>query len=197
MAKFKASLDSFLTDFSCFTDDEKNLAIERILLFCGPQQLRLLSDELPNLVKRDFIRFLPVEIAFHIVRFLDYQTFGQCCMVSKSWNKLLSSCSDVWAGFCDNLGVLNSRKLATIDTDWKVELQEGLRRLKRLKGQSSFFAEQILSGHVEYVMGLCYKNGWLASGMFRLKDWLFYMCGEEKGETFPTPQMSKVCVIAE
>ena len=164
MAKFKASLDSFTADFSCFSDDEKNLAIERILLRCGPQQLRLLSDELPNLVKRDFITFLPLELALHIIRFLDYQTLGQCCMVSKSWSKLLSSCSDIWAGFCDNLGVLSSHKLATIDTDWKFELQEGLRRLRRLKCKSSFSAERVLTGHEECVIGLCYKNGLLASG---------------------------------
>jgi F-box/WD-40 domain protein 2 len=167
MAEFEAMLDNFARDFKSFTDHEKNLAIETILMLCGPQQLRFLSDQLQNLVKRDFIKFLPTELAFNVLKFLDYQTLARCCSVSKTWNRTMSNYPEVWAEACKNLGAVSQKLTRTVDVNWKLELQKALRRLRRLKYRASGFAKRELVGHTNRVTALYYKDGLLASGKFR------------------------------
>ena len=165
MAEFKAKLENFAAVFKSFTDEEKNLAIETILKICGPEQLRMLSDELQSLVKRDFIKFLPTELAFNVVKFLDYHTVGLCCLVSKAWNTILSNNTEIWSRSCKRLGVV-SWKLTTIDgINWKLELKQALRRIKRFRRyRVSGFAKRELDAHTRRVTALCYKDGLLASG---------------------------------
>ena len=165
MAKFKARLDGFASVFKSFTDDEKNRAIETILLLCGPQQLRFLSDELLSFVKRDFIKFLPIELTLTVVKFLDYKTLGRCCLVSRAWNTILSKNTELWSRSCQRLGVV-SRKLRTTDgVNWKLELRQALRRIKRFRRYGgSGFAKRELDAHTKRVTALGYKDGLLASG---------------------------------
>jgi F-box/WD-40 domain protein 2 len=163
MAKFEASLENFARDFKSFTDPEKNLVIETILTLCGPEQLRFLSEELHSLVKRDFIKFLPTELAFNVVKFLDYKTFSRCCLVSRAWNRILSNSTEVWTETCKRLGVVGQKFTKTID--WKLELRKGLRRIKRFRRyRTAGFAKRDLDGHTERVTAFYYKDGLLASG---------------------------------
>ena len=179
MAKFEACFESFAKDFKSFSDEEKNLAIEKILLLCEPQQLHILSDQLPNLVKRDFIRFLPIELVFHVIKYLDYKTLGRCCKVSKSWNSILSNYPDIWESWCASVGVLNSQKLTTSDVNWKLQLQEGLGRLQRLG--THFFPKRNLVRHTDSVRALCYNDGFLATGNSRDGDFPPCMVEGERG----------------
>ena len=166
MAEFKAKLENFAAVFKSFTNEEKNLAIETVLKLCGPEQLQMLSDELPCLiVKRDFIKFLPTELAFNVVKFLDYSTVGRCCLVSKAWNTILSNNTEIWSRSCKRLGIV-SRKSPTIDgINWKLELKQAVRRIKRFRRYGvSGFTKRELDAHTKRVTALCYKDGLLASG---------------------------------
>ena len=165
MANFDAFLHNFANDFKSFTDEEKNRAIELILKLCGPEQLRFLSKQLQHFVKRDFIKFLPTELAHNILKFLDYKSIARCCMVSKVWNNILANYTEVWINACHRLGVAGFRGTNQVNIDWKSTLKNALGRVKRLKRSPlCSFSKRKLIGHTERVTALCYKDGFLASG---------------------------------
>jgi len=51
-------------------------------------ELSLAKAFLNLLLRRDFLCFLPSELAIHILCFLDEKSLATCCLVSKQWRKL-------------------------------------------------------------------------------------------------------------
>lgn len=70
----------------------------------GARQLYHLSEKLNCLLKRDFLKHLPIEMSFYLLKFLDPQSLLSCCQVSKTWNKTVNSCVDCWKRSCDIIG---------------------------------------------------------------------------------------------
>lgn len=168
MANFDEQVANFARDFKSLTDREKTLFLETILALCGHEQLRFLHDELPKLVKRDFLTLLPTELALNVANFLDCQTLARCFRVSKSWNTILSNCTEPFARACKEMGLINDRIL-TKECDWKWTLMSGMRRMRRLlhsNASGSGFKKREFVGHTERVTALCYNDGMLASGRF-------------------------------
>lgn len=89
-AAFEGWLESVSTTFLSLNDQQRNQSLDHLISLSGAAQLRHLSNGLETLLKRDFLRLLPLELAFYLMRWLDPQTLLTCCLVCKQWNKVKS-----------------------------------------------------------------------------------------------------------
>lgn len=87
-AAFEGWLESVSTAFLTLNDQQRNQSLDHLISLSGAAQLRHLSNGLETLLKRDFLRLLPLELAFYLLRWLDPQTLLTCCLVCKQWNKV-------------------------------------------------------------------------------------------------------------
>ena len=162
--RFGEWLEKMSKYFLSLDDTEKNMTIMKIIQLSGPVQLRFLSNKLEILVKRDFFKSLPPEVSFHIIKWLDYGTLCRCCLVSREWNKVISSCNKAWRMASKELGVVRVRK-ETEFSNWKLKFVTGMQRLRKLQNIESFGIRKLF-GHTARVFALDYKDGLLASGKF-------------------------------
>ena len=116
------------TSFSCLSSRDQNVALEGLLYQSCFPQLSILSNKLKELNRIDFIAFLPQEIAFQILSYLD--AISLCCaaQVSKRW-KLLADNDVVWKMIC----IQHINKKCT-ECGW------GLPPLENRRGNVYFFA---------------------------------------------------------
>ncbi|KAG7263119.1 hypothetical protein CRUP_015376 [Coryphaenoides rupestris] len=103
-AAFEAWLESVSASFLTLTDEQRNQSLDQLISLSGAVQLRHLSNGLETLLKRDFLRLLPLELTFYLLHWLDPQTLLTCLLVCKQWNKVINSCTEVWQGVCRELG---------------------------------------------------------------------------------------------
>lgn len=87
-AAFEGWLESVSATFLTLNDQQRNQSLDHLISLSGAVQLRHLSNGLETLLKRDFLRLLPLELAFYLLRWLDPQTLLTCCLVCKQWNKV-------------------------------------------------------------------------------------------------------------
>lgn len=87
-AAFEGWLESVSSAFLSLNDQQRNQVLDQLISLSGAAQLRHLSNGLETLLKRDFLRLLPLELAFYLLRWLDPQTLLTCCLVCKQWNKV-------------------------------------------------------------------------------------------------------------
>lgn len=85
---FEGWLDSVSSAFLTLSDQQRNRTLDRLISQSGAAQLRHLSTGLETLLKRDFLRLLPLELTFYLLRWLDPRTLLTCCRVCKHWNKV-------------------------------------------------------------------------------------------------------------
>ena len=93
-AAFEGWLESVSTSFLALTDQQRNQSLDHLISLGSAVQLRHLSNGLEALLKRDFLRLLPLELTFYLLRWLDPQTLLTCCLVCKQWNKVRGSFTD-------------------------------------------------------------------------------------------------------
>lgn len=159
---FEKWLQKTCHTFTRLTDLQKNIAIEHLLKLCGPEQLRLLSTKLEILIKRDFLRSLPLELCYHLLKWIDPSSLCRCCLVSKKWNKVISNCHQVWQMACRRLGMTMCEDDISNDR-WKALYLKAKRRIRSLKNDKAF-ETVLLHGHTARVFALCYKQDMLATG---------------------------------
>jgi F-box/WD-40 domain protein 2 len=98
-AAFEGWLESVSASFLTLSDQQRNQSLDQLISLSGAVQLRHLSNGLEALLKRDFLRLLPLELTFYLLHWLDPQTLLTCCLVCKGWNKVRLSLSwwlDLW-----------------------------------------------------------------------------------------------------
>jgi len=75
-------LDSVQRRFQDLAESEKTQTLKGILKLCGPEQLRyLVQTYMPLSCFVDFFTFLPTDISYYILTFLDSESALQCCLV--------------------------------------------------------------------------------------------------------------------
>lgn len=91
-----------------------------ILADCTPSELLFVSTTIAPLLKRDFLRELPPEIALHILSFIDEpKPLARASQVSRHWYKLLGD-EWMWKRMCE-----------LFYYDWKDEVAESKLRNSR------------------------------------------------------------------
>lgn len=159
---FEKWLQKTCMKFSELSDLQKNATIDQLIRVCGPEQLHLLSTKLEILVKRDFLKSLPLELCYHILKWLDTKSLCNCCKVSKTWNKVVSTCNLIWQRACKRLGM----KIDENERDnekWKDLYLKARRMMQTLKKDKSY-ETVLLHGHTARVFALFYRRNMLATG---------------------------------
>ncbi|XP_041262312.1 F-box/WD repeat-containing protein 2 isoform X2 [Onychostruthus taczanowskii] len=141
---------------------EKNETLDHLISLSGAVQLRHLSNNLEILLKRDFLKLLPLELSFYLLKWLDPQTLLTCCLVSKQWNKVISACTEVWQTACKNLGWQIDDSVQD-PLHWKKVYLKAILRMKQLKDHEAFETSSLI-GHSARVYALYYKDGLLCTG---------------------------------
>ncbi|PIK41602.1 putative F-box/WD repeat-containing protein 2 [Apostichopus japonicus] len=152
---------------SSLSNQQKCSLLDQIIANCGADQLSHLSTHLEGLLKRDFLKLLPPELGNYLLSWLDPETLGRSCMVSKHWNKMISECDEVWEKNCRIIGYNSTEEAEDLASSngvrWKSVYKTVLNQLEKLK-DSSAFDSKTLQGHTARVYALNYFNGKIASG---------------------------------
>ncbi|CAL1525967.1 unnamed protein product [Lymnaea stagnalis] len=114
-------LNTFISSYSLLTDEDKNFVLDSIIAASGPNQLFMLSTKLKDFVFRDFISFLPPEIAFQILQYIDGKQLLVCCQVCKSWNERINNSQKLWRSLAENEGAVVADKTNDFETLSKPE----------------------------------------------------------------------------
>ena len=162
--EFEMWLQNLCDTFNSLTDIQRNTTVECIINLCGPEQLRFLSTKLELLVKRDYLKCLPLELSFHVLKWLDPVSLCRCCLVSKIWNKVILSCDGVWQNACKQLGLNVEEELPeNSSASWKHVYSLHTQNIRKLKGERAVERKQ-LYGHTARVFALYYHGNYLATG---------------------------------
>ncbi|KZT25335.1 WD40 repeat-like protein [Neolentinus lepideus HHB14362 ss-1] len=90
-----------LQEFVSLGSSDRFQYIQAILSECNASELLFISTTIAPLLKRDFLRDLPIEIALHILSYItDAKTLARASQVSKYWNRLLAD-EWIWKRVCD------------------------------------------------------------------------------------------------
>ncbi|XP_032905324.1 F-box/WD repeat-containing protein 2 isoform X2 [Amblyraja radiata] len=158
---FNTWLESLSGAFITLTDAQKNESLDHLISLSGAVQLRHLSNNLETLLKRDFLKLLPLELSFYLLKWLDPPTLLNCCLVCKQWNKVISICTEVWQEACRSLGWQIDDTIE--DTlHWKKIYLKAVRRIKQLQDKEAFETSSLI-GHSARVYALYYKDGLLCT----------------------------------
>uniref|UniRef100_A0A3B4ZI09 F-box and WD repeat domain containing 2 n=1 Tax=Stegastes partitus TaxID=144197 RepID=A0A3B4ZI09_9TELE len=160
-AAFEGWLESVSATFLTLNDQQRNQSLDHLISLSGAVQLRHLSNGLETLLKRDFLRLLPLELTFYLLRWLDPQTLLTCCLVCKQWNKVINSCTEVWQGVCRKLGWRIDESIQDA-SHWKGVYLKAKLRMMQLKDQEAFETSSLI-GHSARVYALYYKDGLLCT----------------------------------
>uniref|UniRef100_A0A1A7WFI2 F-box/WD repeat-containing protein 2 n=1 Tax=Iconisemion striatum TaxID=60296 RepID=A0A1A7WFI2_9TELE len=159
---FEGWLESVSATFLSLNDQQRNQSLDHLISLSGAAQLRHLSNGLETLLKRDFLRLLPLELTFYLLQWLDPQTLLTCCLVCKQWNKVINSCTEVWQGVCRELGWRTDESIQDA-AHWKGVYLKAKLRMMQLKDQEAFVTSSLI-GHSARVYALYYKDGLLCTG---------------------------------
>ncbi|XP_035302040.1 F-box/WD repeat-containing protein 2 isoform X6 [Cricetulus griseus] len=158
---FETWLDNISVTFLSLTDLQKNETLDHLISLSGAVQLRHLSNNLETLLKRDFLKLLPLELSFYLLKWLDPQTLLTCCLVSKQWNKVISACTEVWQTACKNLGWQIDDSVQDA-LHWKKVYLKAILRMKQLEDHEAFETSSLI-GHSARVYALYYRDGLLCT----------------------------------
>lgn len=172
--RFEAWLQSVSTSFLTLTEPQKNETLDHLISRSGAVQLRHLSNNLETLLKRDFLRLLPLELTFYLLRWLDPKTLLTCCLVCKRWNKVIGACTEVWQGACKALGWQVDDSLQDA-MHWKKVYMKAKLRMRQLEEREAFETSSLI-GHSARVYALYYKDGLLCTGSDDLSAKLWDVC---------------------
>ena len=145
-------------------NSHRNEALDHIIEICEPQQLYMLAAKLSILLKRDFIKRLPPELSYEILKFMTPEELGKCCVISKSWNDIINTNTPLWRNICVNSGVQVKNDLMYMEALFYKSLYiHAKRRIKNIGQQLECMS---LTGHSERITALSYHDGKVASGKF-------------------------------
>ncbi|XP_043916662.1 F-box/WD repeat-containing protein 2 [Protopterus annectens] len=171
---FEAWLETISVTFLSVNDSQKNETLDHLISLSGAAQLRHLSNNLETLLKRDFLKLLPLELSFYLLKWLDPKTLLICCLVCKQWNKVVGACTEVWQTACKTLGWQIDDSIQDA-LHWKKLYLKANLRMKQLKDQEAFETSSLI-GHSARVYALYYKDGLLCTGSDDLSAKLWDVC---------------------
>ncbi|KRX92158.1 TP53-regulating kinase [Trichinella pseudospiralis] len=119
---FNEKLEKLCEWMAHFTDDEKNIVVSNILLYCGPEQLKPVADFMESSSHNYFsenavdpFELFPSNILMHIFSFLEPIDIASCALVSKLWNRFVEY--QGWKSMC----LFNSNyRLASTELEQKL-----------------------------------------------------------------------------
>ncbi|KAJ3191582.1 SCF ubiquitin ligase complex subunit cdc4, partial [Irineochytrium annulatum] len=119
-------LPKMISSFDLYPEQMKNYVLLQLLKRCPSNTLQFVTSIILPTLKRDFLSHLPVELAFHVLEYLDLRALGRCASVSRRWRRVVEEGSAevaVW-------------KKRIVKEGWydAEEVAEEIRRLAALAG---------------------------------------------------------------
>ncbi|XP_014097761.3 F-box/WD repeat-containing protein 7 [Bactrocera oleae] len=98
-------LQHWLTQFQRWTHVERLMAIDRLIEYCEPTQVRHMMKVIEPQFQRDFISLLPRELALQVLTYLDPKDLLRAAQTCRSWRFL---CDDnlLWKEKCRKAQIL-------------------------------------------------------------------------------------------
>lgn len=98
-------LQHWLTQFQRWTHVERLMAIDRLIEYCEPTQVRHMMKVIEPQFQRDFISLLPRELALQVLTYLDPNDLLRAAQTCRSWRFL---CDDnlLWKEKCRKAQIL-------------------------------------------------------------------------------------------
>ncbi|KZO92832.1 WD40 repeat-like protein [Calocera viscosa TUFC12733] len=126
---------SFLSTFPHLPARQQRAFLTSLVPLLSSDHLRHLSTLITPLLQRDFLRDLPIELALHVLRFVDDpRTLARASQVSRTWRALLSD-EHMWREMCRRHGF--DSHLSTADV-LRIRHQEFLRQQGGFTSMCSF-----------------------------------------------------------
>ncbi|KZT59081.1 WD40 repeat-like protein, partial [Calocera cornea HHB12733] len=95
---------TFLSTFPHLPARQQRAFLSALIPFLTSDHLRHLSTLITPLLQRDFLRDLPIELALHVLRFVDDpRTLARAGQVSRTWRALLAD-EYMWRDMCKRHG---------------------------------------------------------------------------------------------
>jgi len=158
---FEDWLDTTAQEFLYLDHGQRMSVVMKLLSLCDPKQMWCISQQLQKLLKRDFIRFLPLEISEHIFSYLSLEDLFIACRVSQTWNSTINQCSSIWKSACDKNGWLVSPGLKYD----KQQYLDSVDFLESLRSDDLIETVEFSSG-AENIFVLKYWDGKLVTGYY-------------------------------
>lgn len=99
--KFPSTQPFSASAFAALTPALRFQHLAALLAECTPEELLFISTTITPLLRRDFLRDLPAELAFHVLSFVDDpRTLARASRVSRTWSHLLED-QWLWKRMCD------------------------------------------------------------------------------------------------
>ncbi|EMD39432.1 hypothetical protein CERSUDRAFT_113078, partial [Gelatoporia subvermispora B] len=88
------------SQFASLDSISRRMFLSAVVDECSQEELLFVSTKVAPLLRRDFLRDLPLELALHIISFLDDpQSLARTSRVSRYWNRLLAD-DWIWRRLC-------------------------------------------------------------------------------------------------
>ena len=115
-----------------------------LLAECTPEELLFISTTITPLLRRDFLRDLPAELAFHVLSFVDDpRTLARASRVSRTWNRLLED-QWLWRRMCDVHGYSVPEQDSTRDCRADdCGMEDDLDAISNISGEPSVLAASL------------------------------------------------------
>lgn len=134
-----------VSSFAALTPALRFQHLAALLAECTPEELLFISTTITPLLRRDFLRDLPAELAFHALSFVDDpRTLARASRVSRTWNRLLED-QWLWRRMCDVHGYSVPEQDSTHDcrADDR-EMEDDLDAISNISGEPSVLAASLL-----------------------------------------------------
>lgn len=161
--QFMIWLHAVSVKFMSLTETQRIRTFDSLIGLCGSKEMIHLSDILPNLLYRDFIRLLPIEISTHILMYLDEKSLLNCCLVSKYWNLLINSFREVWIHMARRVGARTVQDPLYPIQMYKQLFIKSTYLIQCIKNKTAFDV-MTLEGHRGRVMAIKYHGDVVATG---------------------------------
>lgn len=100
-------------DLSALGKEEFKLTTDHTVSECTLQQQQCLHQVVEKHFCRDFLSFLPPEIAFSILVYLDVKDLIRGLRVCRKWRQLITEATPAWKAAANKVSILNELLMVT------------------------------------------------------------------------------------
>lgn len=102
-------LSEWLIQFQKWSNAERLLAVDRLIEYCEPTQVRHMMKVIEPQFQRDFISLLPRELALQVLSYLGPKDLLRAAQTCRSW-RYLADDNLMWKAKCKEVGILDEIK---------------------------------------------------------------------------------------
>lgn len=109
-------LPDLVREYEMLPAQVKNYVLFQLMKRSGVNTLQFINSMIVPVLKRDFLTHLPLEIAIHIISFLDVQSLCRATRVSRRWKNIIDTNGATWQHLLDDYGFKYQKMLLTPTT---------------------------------------------------------------------------------